>query len=308
MFKYLEKNKIIAAIKDPQTAFYRFKRGNLVHSIQDAMRIVQPNRKKTEVINIKEIRIIGLRRSGNHAIINWINKQEKGVVWCLNNLPIHENPYRHRYEYPEESDPPWQVKNIIAEARGNFTKKDCLIYSYEDYSLKEITSKRFENKHDLYLGKSLVRYDVLILRDPFNLIASRLKSDKILVKTPNTTMIDLWIEYAKEFLGETNYLHNNTICVNYNEWFSSPRYRKKIATALNFIFSDQGIDEVSDYGGGSSFDKKYLQGKAEQMKVLNRWQYFSNDMSYRKLLNNKELLKLSEQIFGNIPGTEHLIE
>lgn len=74
-----------------------------------------------------------MRRTGNHAVIKWIEKQQAGVVWCLNNLPIAENPYRHRYEYPEKSDPSWQVERLLPEAQGHFTSKDCLIYSYEDY-------------------------------------------------------------------------------------------------------------------------------------------------------------------------------
>ena len=51
-----------------------------------------------------------------------------------------------------------------------------LIYSYEDFPLDQVASDKFEHNHDLYLGKSAIRYDLLIIRDPFNLFASRLKA------------------------------------------------------------------------------------------------------------------------------------
>lgn len=38
-------------------------------------------------------------------------------------------------------------------------------------------------------------------------------------------MIDLWIDYAKEYLGETNYLKHNKICINYNQWFADVEYQ-----------------------------------------------------------------------------------
>ncbi|MEL7036438.1 MAG: hypothetical protein AAFO04_12570 [Cyanobacteria bacterium J06592_8] len=42
------------------------------------------------------------------------------------------------------------------------------------------------------------------------------------------------------------------------------------------------------------------------MDVQNRWQHFAENPQYRKLLNNPELLRYSQQIFGQIPGTELL--
>lgn len=298
--------KILAAIQNPSQSLYRAKRGNLVHGIQDAVRQIKQHHKRSEIINQKEIRVIGLRRTGNHALINWIAQQQNGVVWCLNNLPVDENPYRHRYEYPEKSDPLWQVERLLPEAQGHFTAKDCLIYSYEDYPLESIVSKKYEKKHDMYVGKSLKRYDLLIIRDPFNLIASRLKSGKIDVKTETKDMVDLWIDYAKEFLGETEYLNQSKICLNYNEWFQNVEYRKEIANQLELEFSDRGKDEVSYHGGGSSFDRRKLEGKATQMDVLNRWKHFCDDPNYRQLLNNQQLIEYSERIFGQIPGTELL--
>ncbi|MEA5553169.1 hypothetical protein VB713_19695 [Anabaena cylindrica UHCC 0172] len=263
------------------------------YKLYDLVRIITRQNILSQVVNEKEIRIVGLRRTGNHAIINWIRKQSTGKVMHLNNILVTENPYRFLYHhYPKDE--------LKREAIGDFVKKNCLLYNYEDYSLEEVNNPKFERNHDLYLGKSAVRYDIIILRDPFNLLASRLQKNFITVKTPNETVMSLWIAYAKEFLGETNYLKNNKICVNYNQWFLDLNYRHQIASQLRLEFTDAGIEQVKNYGGGSSFDGKGLDGQANQMDVLNRYKMFENHADYQKLLNNKEVLEYSRRIFGDI--------
>lgn len=126
------------------------------------------------------------------------------------------------------------------------------------------------------------------------------------VKDKNLTIVDMWIYYAREYLGETDCLNNNKIGVNYNRWTTDIDYRHEIASQLKLDFSDAGIDDVKSEGGGSSFDQTSFQGKASQMDVLNRWKSFSDDLSYKTLLDNRELIEYSEQIFGHIPGTEFL--
>lgn len=249
------------------------------------------------IINEKELRVIGLRRTGNHGIMNWIKYQHDDKVFHLNNIKALKNPYRQRYS--------WDKKDFWRqEALGNFTKKSFLIYSYEDYSLEQITNPDFEKKHDLYFGKSGTRYDVLILRDPFNFIASRLKRNYIDVKAPKQTFVSLWIECAKEFLNETNYLKNNKVCVNYNRWFCEIDYRKHISSLLGLEFSDAGLNVIQ--GGGSSFNVREFHGKANQMDVLSRWQNYRENNDYLKLVENQEMLEYSKKIFGIIPGTDFL--
>jgi len=302
---------LVKALKSPTKAIKAVQR-KLKHSIEDRVRLLSPPQSSTELINQKEIRIVGLKRTGNHAIINWIAHQQTGEVWKINDVPPNENPHRHRYEYlqyehPFGSIPQWKLDLCRREAKGEFTKKDCLIYSYEDHALNQIASVSFEKKHDIYLGKTLKRYDLIILRDPFNLLASRFKSGFMEVKV-HETVLELWISYAQEYLGETQYLKNKKICVNYNNWFTDINYRKQIASQLKLKFDDSGIDQVSGIGGGSSFDKLSLQEKASTMDVLNRWKYFSDNELYRKLLKNEEIFKYSELVFGHINGTEALLQ
>ena len=181
-----------------------------------------------------------------------------------------------------------------------------MLYGYEDYSLKEIFSDRFEKKHDIYLGKSAKRYDVLILRDPFNLLASRLKKNFRDVKTAEKTAVALWLEYAREYLGETSYLKHHKICINYNQWFGDESYRKNLLDRLGIAYVNQGLGQVGTWGGGSSFDGTEFKGQEDKMDLLGRWKHFADDPEYRKLFHNDQLMAYSEKIFGKIPGTEIL--
>lgn len=296
-----------ASLKIPQKLARKIKR-KLEHETEDLVRSFTQRHIWSEVVNQKEIRIVGLRRTGNHAIINWLKPQPQGKIRHINNLKVGVNPYRYKYErlrdyYPQYE---WSKEDYKKEAQGDLVPKELLIYSYEDYELKKVFNNYFESKHDLYLGKSANRYDLLILRDPFNLFASRLKKNYIEVQNPQGNMVDLWLEYAKEYLGETNYLKHNKICLNYNFWVKDIDYRKQISAQLNLDFSDAGINKVSGCGDGSSFEGRSLNGQASKMDVNNRWQHFLEDENYLKLVNNEELLSYSERIFGHIPGTEQL--
>ena len=112
-------------------------------------------------------------------------------------------------------------------------------------------------------------------------------------------IIKKWIEHAREYLGLSNYFQNR-ISINYNEWFTNKAYRHKIAEALGLVFTDVGIDMVPNVGGGSSFDKLNYAGVASRMNVLSRYKAFLDHPIMLKVLANKELNKLSEEIFGSI--------
>jgi hypothetical protein len=42
------------------------------------------------------------------------------------------------------------------------------------------------------------------------------------------------------------------------------------------------------------------------MRLLERWKLARNDPHYRRLFEDPELVALSHEIFGHIPGTEEL--
>lgn len=269
------------------------------------------------IVNEKEIRIIGLQRSGNHPIINWLFHQSVEVKCFLNFVEKNANPFlafQKRGTVTEFQADFFEKFNIFAERLGLFSRKQMLLYSYEDEHLWECFSAYFEKNHDRWLGRSGKRFDVMILRDPYNLFSSRLKKEdfrvnrySLQVPEERAIIVELWKAYAREFLGETNYLKNNKTVINYNRWFEEEKYRQELAERLELTYSDSTIKEVLPIGGGSSFDRTSFNDSASEMKVLERWKYFADNDDFKNIFKDEELVALSERIFGRIPGTEKLI-
>lgn len=265
------------------------------------------------IINKTEIRIVSLARSGHHGIINWIIGQCPGKVCYLNGVKPYKNPY---FTYVDKELKNINEQEFVIDRKKRYKniKKDYLIYSYEELPLREIFNTAFEKNHDKYLGKSSKKFDILVLRDPFNYFASRMKLEGMGLLDPNirTRLVNkksrnilthLWKDYAKEYFGKTDYLKNNKIVINFNKWSEDQSYRKELARKLHLKFSDRRMNKMTRAGPGSSFDKLKYVNDGGKMKVLERWKVMKNYPFYRAVFKDKGLVNLSNKIFGKIEGT-----
>lgn len=302
------------------------------------------------VRNKREFRVVSLQRMGHHAVVSWIISMCPGFTCYLNNMFPGRNPFqvdKERYMHfgkgvktssldkirlffinndakrfhgtkllKELSRVFLKDKKRLFDFLWSFLKKDYLIYSYEDRRLRDVCSDEFGSLHDRYLGRSSERVDILVLRDPFNFFASRMKWEErggrccyhlISDAVSRLQLIELWKEYAREFLGETNFLKNKKLAVNYNEWFSSVQYRQSIAQELGLEYSDQALDAVHGVGLGSSFSGFDMSGSARKLKVSERWRHFVKNRTYREIFYDKELLGLSRSIFGRMSKVEEIL-
>src|SRR3954463_829192 len=102
-------------------------------------------------VNVTEIRVIGMSRSGNHAIINWILAQARGRTCFLNCAEPGTNPFVSARPLTPEL-PGWRASyedfEIEAERAGRFSRKDLLIHSYEDTFLGPFKKAANEVRHD----------------------------------------------------------------------------------------------------------------------------------------------------------------
>ncbi|MGK7889293.1 MAG: hypothetical protein AB4042_08155 [Leptolyngbyaceae cyanobacterium] len=294
--------------------------------------------------NKLEIRVCGLQRSGNHAIINWIRGQYQGAKTCFLNNVRHGayDPFCHAtqvFTYNFAEFPDGRVREFLSQDLKSMDK-DLLIYSYEDdrYQVKKNTGiidsfyhKEFEDNRTTYLGDSQHFIDILVVRDPYNLIASRLKQ---IDKLTGVKDINLIIDFSKDTLRKaTDFEKNqdaNKIVIKYNQWFSDKDYRQQLSQQLGGNFNDSSLGEVSSTGGGSSFDgtrfnkklrlqdiprkwKKLFQLRtyknlgdywysfmgAKQMKTLDRWKSIDEPIM-QKILTDPEISELSTSLFGDI--------
>ena len=260
--------------------------------------------------NELEIHVIALRRSGHHAIINWILQQLDCQACFLNNCRPGRNPFASCSTW----DSLLTTVDLPQEAAGTLSHKECLIFNYEDCPLRYLQLETLEANHDAWLGRSRRRLQLLVHRDPFNLFASKLRWARGTKFQPTMESLNfhvqVWKAYAREFLRQTHYVPD-AIPVSYNGWVAHKEYRQELAEQLQLAFSDKGVEEVAKWGPatwGDSFDGLDYDGRAQAMKVFERWKHFRDDPFYRQLMQDPELWTLSNEIFGLLPGTETLLE
>lgn len=277
-------------------------------------------------VNQKEIRIFGIKRSGNHAIINWLFYQIPNKVVFLNNcypagkkLRLYEGigtinckginywDFKKKLIFFESN--PFKGQKIIAYSRedkrfNNQKLKECLkeglIISFENRDIQKMTTM-LDNDHDQLVGSSAEIFSFIIIRDPFNLFASIYKKwgQEYLIR-----FIPIWKQYAQMLINPESDFDS----ILYNQWLTDQNYRRKITEKLQIPFDDSGKDTIANFGGGSSFDGLSNQIQAKDLKVLSRWQIFQDDPDFRSFFQDSEIIELSEQIFGVLPDTQDFIK
>ncbi|MDJ0594193.1 MAG: hypothetical protein QNJ72_30160 [Pleurocapsa sp. MO_226.B13] len=289
--------------------------------------------------NHNVIQFFGLRKSGNHAIISWILDHHNGITVHLNDVSnYHPNPYFSFGQVNVCGLPFWRCKpQILSYLKYGFRKdktysfvrwdssvnlsyiqssspKQLVIVSYEDDHPKDEFLSQLSTKCDKFLGTTEHFYKIILMRDPFNLFASLIKSNLV-----DEDTIDHYIRLYKDYAGlvleqqtqsSTNNqnLPNEFIFISYNRWFLDSKYRQSIAEQLGFITDGETYNKVPKQGGGSTFDGLKLDGKAQDLKVLERWQSMMDHPLFQKILQDRELCEYSQQIFGDILHPRQLKE
>ncbi len=231
----------------------------------------------------------------------WVAHHLGLPVCVLNDIKPYSDPYltaTFTDNWDRDSDWVVPLRNRIEEVR--WQRKHCLMVSVQDFDLRKL--KRFGDvilNREETLGRSDRRITVLVLRDPFNLLASRLaKPAPLLDLLEPWEVLDAWEVYAEEFIGATSFL-DSKVTVNFNSWFLDREYRQTVALQLGFPFTDAGINIVPKAGGGSSFDLLHYDGRASQMRVLDRWRHYQNDARFRNAFHGRrQLTHLCSQLFN----------
>ena len=252
----------------------------------------------------KEIKLIGLRRSGNHALINWILNQHFGLVNFCNDLLPGQPP-----EEALTKETRFNHKRTDVFENPSYPEQKCLVYSYEDQPLEQVFGEEATANRNAQVGGSAIAFEGLIVRDPFNQLASWMVWDGNAGQKFRGNaeyrkfIIERWKSYAREALGETQFLKRNKTVLNYNHWVTNPEYRQQLAHDLLLHFTDEGVSEGNYYGKGSSFSPGDGSGKDRQKGVLERWQKLRDNETYQSIFQDGELIAISNKLFGEIPGT-----
>ena len=253
------------------------------------------------------IHLIGLKRSGLHALSFWIlGHRDRNML--LNNSPVKRPGTGSQMSRTVRTSP---LPVMVRQGDEAATCRNKQEYFEPLPAHVELSIVVFQSQSLPYLAAqsqltagidSPQQQQVLTLRDPFNWAASYMKKSQ----HPDDHKVwpKLWLEYANEFVGNTQYL-TSPVRVNYNKWFENTDYRKQLSTDLGLDFTDQTLQVVTSHAGGSSFDKTQFDAKAQQMSVTDRWRHYQNDEQYAETFRaHPEILSLALEIFDLPPDLQ----
>jgi len=160
------------------------------------------------------------------------------------------------------------------------------IINFENVRMKyssEITSSPyFEGKKVKTIG---------VLRDYYNNFSSELYSlpdtlaqEAILELL--TVMKKCWLDIAYK------YLNNPEDVILFNSWNLDNSYRQSLSDRFNLRGSDYGFEEISTFGGGSSFDNSL------RHKLHRRYENIIDMPLFRQYAHDPEIIELNKKIFN----------
>lgn len=204
----------------------------------------------TDYLFEKEIRIFGLKRSGKSSCADYIwNHFPRDSRMHLPNTGL---TFNQRYREPIEKT----IRKI-----AKLKNRKCCINSVEHLDLLAIALKLKDENSKYNQGKKEILnyfkkdkfakdiYDVLVLRSYHNNLADlfRLRSMHYAI----SSFWALWAVYAKEYIGEFNYLKNK-ILFDYDSWNLSRDYRIEFSRrlGLDYNYFDQWNRQQEFYEEG----------------------------------------------------------
>jgi len=176
---------------------------------------------------MKHFSIFGLRRTGNHTIIEWLSKHF-----------THTTHYNDCWGWPEPNNH-WSKK----EYGDLLSPADLTIFSYEDF---EPSKEEIEHSET-----------IILFRDWYNIAASRHVSGRGYKDTArhrhksgyNRSVVEVWLKYAELYENHPDRF------ILFNKWTTSEGYRNEVASRLGLqghVPYTQQLPE-SKIGNGSSF-------------------------------------------------------
>lgn len=235
--------------------------------------------------------LFGLRRSGNHALVDWLKghfrPEEVAFLNSADLAPFRLDGDTYSVDFGK-------YRNLRRRPGQR-----VLIVSYEN--LDPLLFPRSRNA-----GIAARSHGLILLRDLLNMAASIARSAR---EAPSFAyryrlrdFPDLWCRYAHLHLAPPG----GWKAISYNAWVENAAYRAHLQRSLGLPMIEVSRDHVSAIGGGSSFEGTSRDGEAAKMAVLRRWEEMQDDPMFQfLLLAEDEALDLNERLFGmEAPGRQ----
>jgi hypothetical protein len=243
---------------------------------------------------INTILFVGVRRSGNHGLLNWLIGNLSGKVIHINAL-AHSDLTPEMYEKnsrkpdeknPRKPDPRYPVSDSsgLEYSEGkwiNFHHADWLILSLESVKIRQLKDKLVD------FSERTKCKSVLLLRDPLNNAASMYKNKRSrgftdeMARSSVGHVLVCWEQHAEEMVAEDSFW---TTRILFNRWIIDQGFRDHIMSDMGLINSDSGFGKISGHGR-SSFDQN--QDDAVKLDLEGRYRSMISDQDFVNSVANK---------------------
>lgn len=207
------------------------------------------------------LQVFGMRRSGNHAIIDWLMRNAPdaatgGVFY--NNCKFGKNPQNAYgsldvYSVAREVMPHKDITDAARIAQAGAAP--MVVVSYED-RMPQPAGQPQKASHGMTNGQ--FSHQVIIYRSFLNWSASllaKIKKNKGFGATDRMRIMTLaFATYVQGLDRIADAKGLTAIC--YDDWMTSEDYRADRLRVLGLPQRDLSRGKVQRYGGGSSFQKK----------------------------------------------------
>jgi hypothetical protein len=237
--------------------------------------------------------VFAMQRSGHHAVMAWLQDcyAQSGFSGTLIN-----DVYHGHVAALDTVDP------SAAEILAQTAPCDVAFVNYEDVAY----SQRLQS--DGYVGTQdvpgVAPRDMVLVRDWYNMAASRLKSIRTAAQTGKQLQLhDLpWSQIATAWQDHAGHMAGGHVtAISYNRWFADTSYRQSVAAQFGLRNSDATLSMIPSFGDGSSFDGMTYKHHGRRMGVLERWMSLPLD-DHCQLIEISEsyamLAGLTSQLFG----------
>ena len=225
------------------------------------------------------MRLFALKQSGHHAIMEWLLDQ------------YQENGCSTRYVDNVDQN---FVNTIGQHLPGDLSRskeRSLFLLDLQDHRL-ETTPSFHQALLDIFEC-----HNVIVLRDPYNLYASRCKRNFDLHVTH-------YLSYAYEMLGGTKYL-GDTLKINYNRWLTDKTYRQLFIEGLGLNFcAEEGTLANMASQGASPFDSGT--SAPDATSLLTRWKLVADNPCFLKMIADPRVQDVSRELFQFTPNWDEV--
>jgi hypothetical protein len=249
---------------------------------------------------VKKYLIAGMQRTGHHAVSVWMLHQNSGIrefsiqtisPWMFaleSNNSLHilaNNPFK-----TEEHSDKVKFDSIIQE-----TEPDTVIITHEQEKLGQTSLEAA--KHQWFWPPKMT----IVLREFKNWVASCVRmaerDNKPVDEEINEDAVKLYDNHITQHLEGKD--SDSIVFVLFDKWTKDKQYRKTICNKLGLTFTDVAINQLSIFGGGSSFDGMNYLKEASRMNVTNRYKTMEDNPFYKSIIHNHaDVLLKSNEVFS----------